>query len=139
MPASYWVDKVYTSIYTINRLPTPILHNQRPFQRLFDRETDYRFLRTFGSTCFPLLPPNYFHKLQAKSVQCVVLGYASNYKGYRCLDPTVGHVYVSRHVTFMEDSFPFLTLTKSAPANLNTIIRESRELLSRPWCLTTTN
>jgi len=34
------------------------------------------------------------------------LGYATNYKGYRCLDPTTGTIYVIHHVIFHENIFP---------------------------------
>lgn len=40
MPASYWVDVVYTAVCTVNWLPTPTLHNIDPFQRLFGRVPD---------------------------------------------------------------------------------------------------
>ena len=38
---------------------------------------------------------------------CVFLGYSETYKGYRCLYPPTGRVYLSRHVLFDEASFPF--------------------------------
>jgi len=50
------------------------------------------------------------NKLELQSKHCVFLGYASNYKGYRCLDPPTGRVHVSRHVLFYEDAFPYPSL-----------------------------
>lgn len=35
------------------------------------------------------------------------LGYNDKYKGYRCLLPSRGRVYISRHVIFDESIFPF--------------------------------
>lgn len=63
IPTSYWVDAVYAAVYTTNQLPTLTLENVSPFQKLFGRVSDYGFLRTFGLSCFPLLPPIDFHKL----------------------------------------------------------------------------
>ena len=35
------------------------------------------------------------------------LGYSSSHLGYRCLDLTSHRIYVSRHVRFYENIFPF--------------------------------
>lgn len=38
--------------------------------------------------------------------KCILLGYSTTQKGYRCLDPHSHRVYISRHVVFDETSFP---------------------------------
>nr|XP_016472837.1 PREDICTED: uncharacterized mitochondrial protein AtMg00810-like [Nicotiana tabacum] len=76
------------------RLPTPILHGLSPFEKFFYRLPDYNFLRVFGCECFPNLSARVFHKLTPRSVRCVFLDYASDYKGYHCLDPKSGHLDV---------------------------------------------
>lgn len=106
LPSSYWVDAFLTSVYLINRLPTPILENQSPYFTLFQKHPDYSLLKTFGCACYPLLRPYTPHKLAFRSKKCLFLGYSSTQKGYRCLDPTTNRVYVSRHVTFDETHFP---------------------------------
>lgn len=47
------------------------------------------------------------NKLDPKSLQCVFLGYNEKYKGYRCLHPPTGKVYINRHVLFDELCLPF--------------------------------
>ncbi|KAJ4980519.1 hypothetical protein NE237_031356 [Protea cynaroides] len=37
----------------------------------------------------------------------VILGYSEFHKGYRCLDSSIGRVYISRHVVFNESMFLF--------------------------------
>jgi hypothetical protein len=54
----------------------------------------------------PLLPPS--HKLSARSLPCILLGFSNDDKGYHCLDLLTGHVYVSHHVTFPNIYFPSL-------------------------------
>jgi transposase InsO family protein len=102
----YWVDSFLTSTYLINRLPTPVLKNQSPFSKLFNRAPDYTSLRSFGCLCFPLLRPYANHKLSFRSKPCILLGYAANQKGYRCLEPQSHKIYISRHVVFDENVFP---------------------------------
>ncbi|CAH1430397.1 unnamed protein product [Lactuca virosa] len=43
-----------------------------------------------------------------RSIPCVILGYSSSHRGYRCLDSTSDKVYISHHVRFHETYFPFL-------------------------------
>jgi transposase InsO family protein len=74
----YWVDSFLTSTYLINRLPTPMLKNQSPFSKLFNRSLYYTCLRSFGCLYFPLLRPYANHKLSFKSKPCILLGYAAN-------------------------------------------------------------
>jgi transposase InsO family protein len=106
LPHSFWVDAFLTSIFIINRLPTPILDHDTPFTKLFGSSPDYTFLRTFGCACFPLLRPYTSHKLMFRSKWCIFPRYSSLHNGYRCLDSFTHKVYISRHVTFDEKSFP---------------------------------
>jgi len=43
------------------------------------------------------------------------LGYVANYKRYRCLDSILGQVYVSHHVWFHENQYPFPHLASQSP------------------------
>ncbi len=62
VPKTLWDEACQTSCYLINRLPTPILQNISPFQKLFNRSPDYNFLRIFGCACFPNLHPYNQHE-----------------------------------------------------------------------------
>jgi transposase InsO family protein len=81
LSAKYWVNSFLTSIFFINRLPTPILQNQSPFFTLFKKEPDYTLLRSFGCLCFPLLRPYASHKLAFRSKPYIFLGYVANQHG----------------------------------------------------------
>lgn len=50
MPVSYWATTFKTTIFLINRLPTPILDMSSPLEKLFQRPPNYLKLRTFR--CF---------------------------------------------------------------------------------------
>ena len=59
-----------TAAYVINRMPTPVLANSSPFERLNNRlnnrSPDYTFLRVFGCACYPNLRPYNANKLLAQ-------------------------------------------------------------------------
>ena len=118
MPLRYWDDAFQTAYYLINRLPTPVIQNQSPFEKLFHCAPDYLFLKTFGCACWPNLRPYNSHKLQPHSLQCVFLGYSLLHRGYKCLHLPTGRFYISRDVVFLETLFPFFQ-KNSSPSPVN--------------------
>ncbi|KAM2925447.1 hypothetical protein FF1_042962 [Malus domestica] len=109
VPHVFWVEAFSTAIYLINRLPISGL-TISPWEILFNQPPDYSKLRVFGCQCFPWLKPYVHSKLDAKSKSCIFLGYSLQHKGYRCFDPIDNRVYISRHVLFHEDAYPFQSL-----------------------------
>jgi hypothetical protein len=108
-PLTYWAEAFQTACYLINRLPTPILNNESPFQKLFSLRPNYNFLRIFGCACWPHLRPYNKHKLDFRSDTCIFIGYSPSHHGYKCLHPSTGWIYISRHVIFDESIYPFTT------------------------------
>jgi histone deacetylase 1/2 len=101
-----------------------------PFERLHGTHPDYNFLRVFGCAVWPNLRPYNSRKLEFRSKRCVFIGYSTLHKGYRCLDPKVGRVYISRDVVFDEHVFPFASLHPNAGA----LLRKELELLPDILC-----
>jgi len=89
VPPRFLCEALSTSVYLINRLPSPTLNHVSLFFKLFGHSPLYSDLRTFGCVCFVHLPAHERHKLTAQSVKCVFLGYAIPQKGYVCYDPHV--------------------------------------------------
>jgi hypothetical protein len=102
VPTPFWGEATVTAVYTINRLPTPILAHCTPHERLFGSSPTYHQLRVFGSACFVLLQPHERTKLEPRSRLCCFLGYGVEQKGYRCYDPVSHRLCISRHVVFCE-------------------------------------
>ena len=50
--APFWGE---TTLHAINCIPSPVIQNQTPCERLFRSPPDYHYLRSFGSACFVLL------------------------------------------------------------------------------------
>lgn len=106
LPFKFWDEAFFTSVYLINRLPSSVHPQVSPLEILWKVKPEYSFLRTFGCKCFPCLRPYNNHKLSYRTSPCTFLGYSSTQKGYKCLSST-GRIFVSRHVLFDENSFPF--------------------------------
>jgi hypothetical protein len=130
LPPKLWEESFHTSVYLINRLPTPTIKWFTPFFKLYNKEPEYSNLKVFGCACYPLLRPYTKHKLEFWSKQCIFLGYSSNHKGYTCLDPSKNCIYISRNVVFDEKLFPALdTASNSSPASYSSLDRGMSTLL----------
>lgn len=102
--------------YLINQIPSPNTKNMSPYELLYHQPPNYADLRTFGCLCFPNLSHSTPNKFSPCSTECVFLGYPHNYIGYKYLNLTTNKIQVSRHVTFHESTFPFLS-KKNASLN----------------------
>lgn len=81
-----------SSVYLINRLPTPVLNQISPWKKAFKVKPDYNFLKIFISVCLPYYQS---HKFQQHSTKCVFLGYNKSHNGYKCFSSS-GTLYISR-------------------------------------------
>jgi hypothetical protein len=62
LPQKFWDEACLTSCYLINRMPTPVLQNQSPFEKNFHTTPDYTLLKILGCACYPNLRPYNSHK-----------------------------------------------------------------------------
>lgn len=109
IPTTYWTYSFAAAVYLINRMSMPQLNQQSPYLKLFGKPPNYLKLCVFGCMCFPWLRPYAKHKLDDRSLPCVFLGYSLTQSTYLCLHQQTGRIYTSRHVQFVETTFPFQT------------------------------
>lgn len=108
---SYWFYAFETTVYLINRLPTPVLVNQSHY---LGQTPNYEKPWTFGCRCYPWLRPYATHKLDDQSTPCEFMGYSLTQSAYYCLDIDTGRLYTSRHAQFDEFIFPSSSHTDHA-------------------------
>lgn len=132
MPLKFWDEAFLTAVFLINRLPSRVINADSPFKRLFDKSPDYSFLRIFGCAVWPNLRPYNSRKLEFRSKRCVFLGYSNLHKGFKCLDPSSGRVYISRDVVFDETVFPFSILHPNAGARLRREVDLLPDVIKNP-------
>jgi len=131
MPLKFWDEAFATAVFIINRLPSKVIVDHTPFECLFGNQPNYNFFRTFGCAVWPNLRPYNSKKLQFRSKQCVFLGYSNMHKGFKCLDPKEGRVYISRDVVFDETVFPFASLHPNAGARLRSELALLPDILKK--------
>ena len=55
VPTPFWGEAALYALHAINRIPSPVIQNQTPYERLFGSPPAYHHLRSFNSACFILL------------------------------------------------------------------------------------
>lgn len=133
MPLKFWDEAFSTTVFLINQLPSKVINDETPFERLFGTQQDYNFLHTFGCAVWPNLRPYNSRKLEYRSKQCVFIGYNDMHKGFKCLDPKEGRVYISRDVVFDETVFPFASFHPNAGARLRSEIALLPDILKKSF------
>ena len=109
VPLYLWGECVLTVVHIINRLPSPILNNKSPFEKLYGKLHSYEHLKVFGCLCFASTLVHHRSKFDPKSVPCVFLGIPFGVKGYKLLNLFTKRIFVSKDVTFHETIFPFVS------------------------------
>ena len=64
VPAPFWGEAILHAVHAINCIPSPVIQNQTPYERLFRSPPDYHHLRSFDFACFILLQPHEHNKLE---------------------------------------------------------------------------
>ena len=69
-----------TAVFLINRLPSQVLENKTPYERLTSLVPDYHSLKTFDCLCYVSTSPKSRNKFEPRAKACVFLGYPAGYK-----------------------------------------------------------
>lgn len=66
LPLHLWVEALSAANYIINLLPSEVLDNKSPFEKLYVRKPAYEDFRVLGSAYYPCLQSLQAHKLEPK-------------------------------------------------------------------------
>lgn len=105
----YWGECILTAAYLINRIPTPVLQNTTPFEKLFAKKPQYDHLKIFGCLCFASTLDRNRDKFSPRAILSVFIGYPPGVKGYKLLNLETNQIYISRNVIFHEHILPLQT------------------------------
>lgn len=107
LPRAYWGEAVSTAIYLKNLSPTQALNNRIPEEMWTGKKVNLHHLRVFGCEAHVLIPKEKRKKLDCKTQACIFVGYLTDTKGYRLVNPqNPRSIIIARDVHFVEDKPP---------------------------------
>ena len=90
-------------MYVLNRSPTVAVKNVTPEEAWSGVKPTVEHFRVFGCVAHVHVPDAKRTKLDNKSLECVLLGFSDESKGYKLYDPVAKKVVTSRDIVFEED------------------------------------
>jgi hypothetical protein len=100
---SYWAEAAAYSIDTRNLIPSRRHPGRIPVESFSGKRQNVAHLRVFGAKCWAKIPTAHGNsKLDPRSIECRLLGYASGSGNYRVQDIVSRKVFVSRDLIFEE-------------------------------------
>ena len=103
LPKHFWGEALYTVLHVINLSPVVVLSSEVPNKIWSGKNVKYDHLGVFGCKAFVHVPKDERSKSDAKSKQCIFIGYGENEFGYKFYDPVEKMLVRSHDVKFMED------------------------------------
>ena len=132
VPLYLWGECVLIAVHIINRLLSPILNNESPFEKLYGKIPSYEHLKVFGCLCFASTLIHHRTKFDPRSVPCVFLGYPFGVKGYKLLNLFTKRIFISKDVIFHETIFPFVSDPYSSSSHSNIPLPHLFPLVASP-------
>ncbi|XP_075097871.1 uncharacterized protein LOC142175190 [Nicotiana tabacum] len=105
IPKTFWAEAVNNAYYIINRCMIRTIIEKNPYELLKGRKSNVTHLRTFRSKCFVHNNgKEALGKFDAKSDECIFLGYSPQSKVYKVYNKITKCVKESIHVIFDESN-----------------------------------
>jgi hypothetical protein len=125
LPPNRWDEMILTTCYLSVQTPSRSVGGRTPYELYYSRRPNLAHLREIGSWAFVLVQNRNNPKIYARSVECVLVGYAPDAKAYRCYHRASRKIFISYNVVFIESGdtvphplHPGLTLSSDTASEI---------------------
>jgi hypothetical protein len=98
----FWAEVVATIVYIMIRTPIAAVHGMTPEEKFTGKKLDVSHLIVFGCITYVHVPDEKRSKLNPKAKKCIFIRYSLKQKGYKCFNPSIQKLQMSRDVVFDE-------------------------------------
>ncbi|KAG2767492.1 hypothetical protein Pcac1_g21025 [Phytophthora cactorum] len=134
----FWAEAAMTTIYVMNRLPSPKIEHKTPFEIVYKSKPSVKHMHVFGCRTYILTPKEKRLKWDPKARAGIFLGYEEVSKAYRLYDIEAGQAVISRDVNFDESAFGLsprfpmkMSMTWTSTRSISTMTDLARRSTSR--------
>ena len=103
----WWEDAVVHFLYGKMRLPSSVTALDSPFFLFYGKKGSVDCLRPFGCLAYVHLQKDQRRPFKLHALQCILIGYPVDYKGWHFWDPIAKKEVISDSAVFWESVFPF--------------------------------
>ncbi|MCO5583107.1 hypothetical protein L7F22_037015 [Adiantum nelumboides] len=122
LSSRFWLEAAMCANYVRNRCPIKALKSMIAYEAWNGRVPVVTHMRIFGSLAYVHVPAHQRHKLEAKALKCIFVGYSSESKGYQLYVPSTQKIIESQDVIFDEyASQPLLTCKQQPTIGLTDV------------------
>ncbi|MCO5573025.1 hypothetical protein L7F22_026789 [Adiantum nelumboides] len=115
----------------MNRTPTAVVHDMTPEEKFTRKKPDVSHFKVFGCIAYVHVSDELRTKLDPKAKKCVFIGYSVEQKGYRCYNPIMRQVRVSRDVVFDEMATWYADVKDGIGADVKKSVAENLDVQSQ--------
>lgn len=130
MDYKFWAEAVNFIVHVLNRTGTSSVLAKTPYELWFNKKANIEHLQIFGSEVYVHIPKEKRHKLDAKAIKCIFIGYESNSRMYRVWNSESNKVEVACDVFFrLEKSMVMLDMCNTERKEESNEVMQDTEVI----------
>ena len=102
LPPFLWDNLYLTATHLHSKTTSLVLWGKTPHELWYGKKPDYDYMHEIGCRAFVLVQNKHNPKIYERSIECVLIGYDTRSKTYRCYHRASRKVISSFHVQFLE-------------------------------------
>ncbi|MCO5559469.1 hypothetical protein L7F22_013069 [Adiantum nelumboides] len=115
----------------MNKTPIIAVHDMTPKEKFTGKKPNVKHFKVFECIAYVHVPYELRMKLDPKAEKCVFIGYLVEQKGYKCYNPIMRQVKVSREVVFDEMETWYACVKDDIGVDVNKSVAENSDLHSQ--------